>query len=207
MCRKALGLTTEEAATRFGVSRRTLESYERNQGDPKASFLSSLVSAGADPSWLLAQETPEAIGNPDNQTPTIYIPRFDVTLSAGAGAFADRAQQLDAIPFTQDFLRRKLGRTSTEGLAALDVMGDSMAPTLSDGDLVIADQNMRAAGDGVYAISIGDVLAVKRLHRRTDGGVDVISDNPHYPTENKSEEEAAETMTIIGRVRWASRMI
>ena len=55
---------------------------------------------------------------------------------------------------------------------------------------------------GVYVIQLGGHLLVKRLNRRVDGGVDVISDNPAYSIEHLGPD-AAEALTIIGRVVWA----
>ena len=48
----------------------------------------------------------------------------------------------------------------------MTVMGDSMEPTLFDGDLVLVDLSRKdLAQEGIFAVRIYDGLAVKRLQR------------------------------------------
>src|SRR3546814_9741351 len=68
-------------------------------------------------------------------------------------------------------------------LSIIRVAGDSMAPTLSDGDDILVDGG-DAAGrlrDGIYVLRMDDALMVKRIARAPGPGrIAVISDNPHY---------------------------
>lgn len=136
----------------------------------------------------------------------VAIPRYDANLAAGAGAFNERAQILDHIPFTKEFLAKKLGRSNVDGLVMLEARGDSMEPTIGDGDLVLVDQADKNLADGILAFVHDDTAYVKRV-RHVPGGIEVISDNradypPYLLSGNRLEE-----FRIIGRVRWIGRVV
>lgn len=134
------------------------------------------------------------------------IPRYDVRLSAGAGAFHDRVRVLDRIPFTLAFIRRKLGRSGADGLVIVEAAGDSMEPTIGSGDLVMVDTEDQLVTDGLFALVIDDALVVKRLRRRADG-LEVASDNAElYPPMFFPRDRAGE-LHVIGRVRWIGRVL
>jgi len=80
-------------------------------------------------------------------------------------------------------------------LAGLPVKGDSMEPTLHDGDLVVCDGD-GWDGDGIYVLKTHDTSYVKRV-QMTSQGYEVISDNKMY----KSITESAESLSIVGKVR------
>jgi phage repressor protein C with HTH and peptisase S24 domain len=89
----------------------------------------------------------------------------------------------------------------------IQVMGDSMAPTLSDGDDILVNLSDGAAGlrDGIYVLRLDGALNVKRLIvDRARGRGSVKSDNPAYtswPTLDLSR------LDVIGRVIWAGRRL
>ncbi|SDG55386.1 Peptidase S24-like [Thalassobaculum litoreum DSM 18839] len=135
----------------------------------------------------------------------VLIPRYDAALAAGAGSFNERARLLDHIPFTRNFITHKLGRNSADGLVILEARGDSMEPTIGDGDLVLLDQHRREPRDGIVAFALGDTAFIKRL-RFTFDGVDLISDNRDLYEPEHLSRQRAEELVIIGRVRWVGRM-
>lgn len=200
------------AAGVAGVTSEQLRKWIRNRA--KAPFLAVsdiALNVGVDPVWLATGKGSMLLADRDLEASAksqfISIPRYDVKLSAGAGSFFDRAQVLDEIPFTTAFLKQKLRRSSVEGLAALEITGDSMLPTLADGDLGVFDCNITNAGDGIYAIAMGNELMVKRLQKLPDGGIMVRSDNENlYRPISLSEEDAAASLHIFGSLKWSSKM-
>lgn len=87
------------------------------------------------------------------------------------------------------------------------VKGDSMAPAIPDGALVLVHAaEMHLAVEGVYAFTRGDAAFVKRLipvARHADGrptSVVILSDNPVYPPETLSGP-AMNDLRVVGRVR------
>lgn len=135
------------------------------------------------------------------------VPRYDLALAAGHGSFVDRAELLDHIPFTQAFLRRKLGRASVDGLVMLDAKGDSMEPTIGDGDLVMVDTRDRALQDGIMAFVLNDVARIKRLRPLMTGGLEIISDNDKVYRPETMQPADLLDLQIIGRVRWVGKVL
>jgi phage repressor protein C with HTH and peptisase S24 domain len=82
-------------------------------------------------------------------------------------------------------------------LMSVPVRGDSMNPTLNDGDMVVCDGG-GWDGDGVYVIKTIEEIFVKRVQHTSDG-FRIISDNKMY----ESYTESTERVAIVGKVRAA----
>lgn len=124
-------------------------------------------------------------------------------LSAGNGELLWDYEELErSHAFRKDWLRNR--RLDPRRCKLWDVRGESMSPTLSDGDTVMINLAERDVISGeVYALIAEDGLRVKRLQRRADGLIWMLSDNPmqhKYPPEPITSTHAA----VIGRVVWRS---
>ncbi len=86
------------------------------------------------------------------------------------------------------------------------VDGDSMTPTLSDGDDILVDREDGAGRlrDGIYVLRIEDALVVKRLAVGPGGRLSVRSDNDAYPGWPDVEPDSID---VVGRVVWVGRRI
>lgn len=124
------------------------------------------------------------------------IPRLGLGASAGPGAVASAEQPVGQIRFSARWLRRN--GLEPGQLSVIAVEGDSMEPTLRDGDEILVDCTQRGLRAGIHVIRLDEVLLVKRLEPSSGGRVAVISDNALYP---RSERSAAE-VEIVGRVVW-----
>lgn len=79
-----------------------------------------------------------------------------------------------------------------------------MAPTFSDGDLLLIDRGVSEIRlDAVYVLALNNELYIKRVQRRiTDGAVIIKSDNPLYdPVVVENGER--QNLEVLGRVVWA----
>ena len=110
----------------------------------------------------------------------------------------DRAGEL---AMSYEWLGRNLHHT-TGNLASIQVYGDSMAPTLLDGDTIIIDRGIRAVDvDGIYVITRRGKRLVKRLQDPLDDTLVIISDNPKYGSVTIPRGNVAE-IEVIGRMVW-----
>lgn len=133
------------------------------------------------------------------------VPRLEVQASAGHGALSSLEQAVDFVAFQSAWLR-SIG-VNPPFARIIDVTGDSMEPTIRDGDLLVVDTSVNEIRDnGIYCVVFGSMLLVKRVHVRLNGALQLISDNPIYPPEEVSPGEA-QGLTIAGRVRWFGRAI
>jgi hypothetical protein len=145
-------------------------------------------------------------GEGGEATGLLPVPRLDVGASAGAGAFDGDERPLSHIAFDPAWLRR-IARGAPDLLSIIRVTGDSMAPTLADGDDILVDRGDGAerVRDGIYVLRIDDALVVKRLAvnpaART---LSVRSDNPAYPGWPDCDPGAVD---IVGRVVWTGRRV
>lgn len=126
----------------------------------------------------------------------IDVPRLALGASAGPGALADSERPIGMLRFDPRWLRHQ--GLSAGQLSAIGVEGDSMFPTLRDGDEILVDRSRRDVRDGIHVIRLDDTLLVKRLERGPQGRVLIKSDNPAYA----SAERPVEDVEIVGRVVW-----
>lgn len=102
-----------------------------------------------------------------------YVKTVKSVLS-GAGRLVDEEQVEDVHAFRTEWLLRK-GRVG--GMRLARISGDSMFPTLVDGDLVLLDTSRTEPLDGkIMAVAIDGLLYIKRL-RVSPEGCFLVSDN------------------------------
>lgn len=106
---------------------------------------------------------------------------------------------VDTEEITEDMAR-------TGEFFGLRIKGDSMTPTICDGDIVIVrQQNDAESGDIVIATVNGDEATCKRL-RKYKEVIELIAINPSYDTlEFSSKEILEKPVKIIGKVVEARR--
>lgn len=130
------------------------------------------------------------------------IARLDVGASAGPGRLAEDEAARRPGALSQALLRQLGVRAAAASM--IRVEGDSMEPTLSDGDEILVDRDHREVRGkgGIFVIRLDGVLMVKRL-RTAVGGIEVISDNPAWPVRIC----AGSDVEIVGRVAWLGRAL
>lgn len=143
---------------------------------------------------------------PDSSTDLVAIPRFDVRASAGHGTFTEGETPSAHLGFDPHFLKQLSGARPSD-LSIIRVRGDSMFPTLADGDDIMVDRS--AAGsvlrDGIYVLRRDDTLTVKRIAVHPGSKrLTISSDNASYPTWPDCDPNEVD---VIGRVVWAGRKI
>lgn len=124
------------------------------------------------------------------------IPRLPLGASAGPGALARDEAPSGQLRFSARWLKAQ--GLDPVALSVIAVEGDSMEPTLRDGDEILVDRTPRALRAGIHVVRLDDMLLVKRLEPGPAGTLRVISDNPAYP----ASERAAGEVDVVGRVVW-----
>ena len=156
---------------------------------------------GVDESELGASEEISHIGTGNNrQAEWADLPRLALGASAGpgamVGALAIGESAIGAVRFSARWLREQ--GLERDFLSAIAVAGDSMEPTLRDGDEILVDRTPRPLRDGIHVVRIGDTLLVKRIETGRPGVLALVSDNPAY----RPLELPAGEVAVIGRVVW-----
>ncbi len=140
--------------------------------------------------WLLTGEAPQRIvaaprlETPESNSYTVLresgqfsfslVQKVKSLLSSGTGDLVDEEESEDIYSFRRDWLTRK-GVVSAMRLA--QVSGDSMLPTLKDGDFVLFDTSKNFPQEGkIMVIGIENLLYIKRV-RVSPEGIFLVSDN------------------------------
>ncbi len=131
-----------------------------------------------------------------------YIGVSEIASAAGDGAVVEDERITGRVKFRRSWLAR-------HGLMARDcriiqVLGESMEPTLVDGCSILVNRAGRRRRAGhIYVVRTDDGLIVKRAGKDRAGAWQLVSDNPNkqaWPTRPWPTGAA-----VIGEVRWAAR--
>lgn len=191
--------TWARLAEAIGQSKGAFGRYVRGEGLPGAEVVERICAlSGVSPTWLVLGEGPMMRGKSTVDAAGLrWVPAMDVRLSAGNGNYPTPAEPMDAIPYREADLRRLAD--SPGDVRVVWVEGDSMWPTLGPGDRLAVDTSVRYVRvDGIYAVMLEGLLAVKRLARLPGGIVRVISDNSAYPAFDAPRTDG--DFLVLGRV-------
>lgn len=136
------------------------------------------------------------------------IARYDASAAAGGGIINFEEPPADHLAFSQAWLEGQ-GIRSSEALL-LTVSGDSMAPTVNDGDLVMIDRGKNEVRTGkAYVFNDPeDGTRLKRLEVLEGAGIIIRSDSrdqDKYPPEfRKGPAADAVLQGVIGEVVWSA---
>ena len=191
-----------DLARAVGVSDNAIYKWVTGRGNPGMLSLVNLAkAAGVSVEWLATGRGQPLKARPETRTepsanlvkPPTVSPR-----RAGNKAGLSSPQLVDYLNFKPEWLKR-IFNTEVQDVALIEVVGDSMSPTIDDGDLVVADtRETRFKSDGIYVIRNGDDLSIKRVQREPDGKLTVRSDNQAYHTMTI----APNALNFVGRVLW-----
>ena len=136
----------------------------------------------------------------------VLVGAYDVGASAGPGALAEDLRANPQVAFHSAFVRG-IASNRVEALSTIRVEGDSMLPTLSNGDAIVVDTDDAAdrLRDGIYVLRVDGALLVKRLGvNPATRRLSIQSDNPAFPSWPDCDPEG---VAVIGRVAWVGRRL
>lgn len=143
--------------------------------------------------YLDAEDAPK----PDQDSMWVEVSCLTPTIALGAPEPAQASQAIKSARLAKALIRQSQA-SNFDQLAVLTVQDDAMAPTCPKGSVVLLDTSItNADASGVYVIGIGDVLFVRRIHRKLDGGYDLLGDSPAYPPESRRDMKG---IVVFGRV-------
>lgn len=132
----------------------------------------------------------------------VFVEQVDLALGLGASFLEHPPEVTGLVPFPGDWLEG-LFQGSLEHLKVVRGKGDSMEPTIKDGDVVLIDLSQKRLTDQdlIWACAYGNLGMIKRLRQTPRGSYLIMSDNPAV----KSDEAFDDELHIIGRVIWIGR--
>ena len=167
----------------------------KNRGKiPFSNILNFCAKKKISINWLLYDQNPGSLVDSTDKYWIKYYP--SIAVSAGGGAY-EAEENYESLALPEYFISMLGGKENLKNIDAINVVGDSMEPTLNSDNIIFIDKTKKdALRDGIYAFTTTHGLFVKRIQRRVDGKLDIISDNKDYPSQilNKNELE------ILGKV-------
>lgn len=147
-------------------------------------------------------ESPVLYANADElDREYVLVPRYNVQASAGGGSLVESEQVVDFLAFKSWWVRTTMHMNPAD-LVLISAMGDSMYPTIREGDLLLVDKSQRdVKDDAIYVMRLNDALVAKRLQKLYDGSIQIKSDNKQYDAQLVPHDRVG-MLTIIGRVVW-----
>jgi phage repressor protein C with HTH and peptisase S24 domain len=189
----------------IGVSDNAIYKWLSGRGQPSVANLVALAKAAkVSVEWLAtgneAAGEKRAAARAADPSGFAYVARYDGKTAGARGDLLRNDQVVDYLAFKKEWVRTRL-KADPRNLLLIEAIGDSMAPTLEESDLLLVDlAEPRFRHDGIYVMRRDNELTVKRLQRRPDGSLNIISDNPAY----ESAIVTGDSVHIIGRVIWAA---
>ena len=186
------GLSKTAFAESIGISRSHNYHLERGTQKPPREVLERLASVyKINLNWLIHGKGPSGL-----ESETVEIELFEQEASAGRGREAEHYSQKTYLNVPFSLIRPH----RPENLKAVNVSGDSMTGEhIDDGDIVIFNTKL-TEGNGIYVVSVGNTLLVKRVDFDiSDNAIVLISANPAYKPRRYSKHEL-EDIRVAGRV-------
>lgn len=143
-------------------------------------------------------------GKDDMASEIVFVERVTARPRAGTGGLETDVEHAGNYAFHRSFIERKRGHP--DAMKIFEVAGDSMDPTLTDGDLILVNLREKDVRSGrIYLLRIGEELMVKRLETRPGGVLLIRSDNKDYDDLPVNLEEVDGEIEIYGRMVWSCR--
>ena len=185
----------KDVADALGINHLTFATMKNRGKIPYEEILNFCAKRKISINWLFYDQMTRSL---EEETEKYANVRYygDIYASAGGGAF-NYVEAPDTIMLDPHMVMRLGGERELKNIDSINVLGDSMEPTFKDGDIIFINRTMNdVRKGGVFVVSTPVGLFVKRLSLRSDGTLDLISDNAQYSVESVP----LESVEVIGKV-------
>ncbi|BBB13438.1 S24 family peptidase [Sphingopyxis sp. FD7] len=187
-------------AEKAGISRQSLNAITSGVSTPKVGTLKAICQViGSSVDDFIDTDAAEMPGDEGEPPSSSLVLIQEIDLAYGLGAtFVDGIVVTEtARYFPADWVRHYTS-SPPEMLRFAPGKGNSMSPTIDDGDIMLIDlaETSPSFADLIWVCAIGEMGMVKRLATRADGAIVIKSDNPNVRDDVAYDGE----IHIVGRV-------
>ena len=185
----------KDVADVLGINQLTFATMKNRGKIPYEEVLNFCAEKKISINWLFYDQATRSL---EAETEKYANVRYfgDIYASAGGGAFNYEAEH-EFISLDPHMIGKLGGEREMKNIDSINVLGDSMEPTFKDGDIIFMNRTKDdIRKGGVFVVSTPTGLFVKRLSLKSDGMLDLISDNVHYSVESVD----AYSVEIVGKV-------
>ncbi len=190
----------KDVAAELGISQATFATMKKRGAVPYKELMEFCARRKISINWLFFDQS---AGMLVEETEKFFKIKYYSSVRASAGGGAEGfGEDYSVVTVDKLFIKSFYKNITEEELAnknieAIHVDGESMEPTLKNGSIVFVDRDQNEiTKDGIFVVSTPGGLFIKRLNRKADGSIELISDNQFYSPEILSKQE----VTIVGKV-------
>ena len=213
--KKMKGIKTKEKVYYLlGTTRNSIFNRQRRNKFPYQEIVTYCLRENIDINELLSNQSsagktkikqirtgtiPTEQAQPSEQEGYVFVPKYDVQVSAGQGSLIHSEQIVSHLAFQENWIRQELGLDPNH-IVLIQAVGDSMNPTFNAGALLLVNTKAdHIKNDSIYVINRDDELIVKRIQDLWNGQIKIKSDNPKYEPLIIQKTDA---IKIVGEVVW-----
>lgn len=156
---------------------------------------------------VAATASPVGLPVSTHEAPEEGYVRLPVMAEASAGPGSVPMQEvIQPVDVLESYIRQKLN-ANPRNLKVLTARGGSMTGLIEDGDIMFVEPTTEFTDDGIYILTLDDLVRVKRLSVSITTGNVLIESNDGRKTEELPLREVADRLHIQGRVlgSWSLR--
>lgn len=133
----------------------------------------------------------------------VDVPRYDIAASMGPGTEPPEMNMVvEHMRLDANWVRQNLVYTAVDNLKLISGRGDSMAPTIRNGDALLVDSGVTSVeSDAIYFFLMRGQQHVKRIQRNLDG-LTIISDNGQYKEIDVPGDRESDIQVLAQIIYW-----
>lgn len=203
------GVTQSALAARVGVSQQAIGKLLTGESATSRQLHKIARELRTTPAYLTGETddpndgVPLPVPTADVAEELGLVPVKEVNLALGmGGGYLDASDMEEVVRYFPQHWLRQFTDAPPEKLVFARPRGDSMKPTIDDGDILLIDlrQNRINDQDRIWAIAVADIGMIKRIWANPDGSYKIKSDNPNVDPETAVDGEMFVLGQVVGRL-------
>ncbi len=194
----------KDVAAELGISQATFATMKKRGAIPYKELMEFCARRKLSINWLFFDQS---AGMLVEETEKFFRVKYFSSVRASAGGGAEGfGEEYETITIDRKLIQSFFPNLSEEEISnkeidAIHVDGESMEPTIKNGSIIFVDKTKREIRrDGIFVVSTPGGLFIKRLNRKVDGTIELISDNELYSPEILAPDEVRVVGKVIGGV-------
>ena len=163
--RQAKGFDQARLAAKLDIATRTLQRWEKGEQEPDGSDIMRIARAtGVLPQWLLTGDGGQYAVSGTNIIP-LTSPKYRKVNLVTLPLLSSVPGGVPSLIFHPDYVEKyvTVDDVRDEGAFALEVKGNSMAPRIEDGDIIVVSPRLEAKSGDICVVRVQDEDTVKRI--------------------------------------------
>lgn len=192
------GISMKEAAARLGMPYTTYVNYEKGTREPNSETLILLAE-------FYNTSIDYLVGKSSNPKPAAVPPGFEPLPPMDQVPLVGRIACGQPITAEENLEGYVSVPAAWHATFTLQCRGDSMEPTIHDGDLVAIRKDIQVENGQIAAVRIGDEATLKHLYLHNDY-IELRPENPNFSSIIRRKEEMND-VTIEGKAVGLCRVL